>query len=451
MKHLLFLSFLFVVSVVYGQNRPDIPHRTYAEELKFYQENFGVSEFDFRYRYPETGAEFDYFRYLYSDDCLGDTLVVNGKTYFFSQSSMKQFPEYMFGEKDWGAVEAFPKLTTSGLSDKGYVLHFKIGEDKVAYVDRVTYNGYIYPDSMKLSPMDMRKIAALTGSELTGSRTIRANWLNGNYRMNDMQMLTRAQSYTGERYVAVFKAGKLTDIRIDKEKDRSKIPVVDLKQKPDTVWMRNYVPEYVYYVQPDKTVKGEKRTAAAQRLRKKIMGTYKKEPFLDDYCVKVLRKMGVQESLTSDERILVGEYACTISRELNNDTVGINACMTQNSNTSYKPDWTYEDKGTVVFVIRMAKLDQADLTLEYDFSDKGTWKIEDGFLLETTNGEFECKFVKSNAEADLAKMLVEVMKANVPKMVMKQASGRSRIAELTGEKLVIVKDWVEFTLTRIGN
>ncbi len=119
--------------------------RKRMDDLGFIQ--FRQDKFRQRYMYPFTSPESSYFYRLYDDDFKGDTLVINGKMYFFSQSPIKQFSEYMFGEKDPRYVLGYGprEEQTHGKADKGYVLHFRIGKDGAAYVDGATYDGFIYP------------------------------------------------------------------------------------------------------------------------------------------------------------------------------------------------------------------------------------------------------------------------------------------------------------------
>ncbi|MDY5237172.1 hypothetical protein [Bacteroides helcogenes] len=157
-----------------------------------------------------------------------------------------------------------------------------------------------------------------------------------------------------------------------------------------------------------------------------------------------------KQSLTPDEKKLVGEYYGLKSQKLDNDSVEASAFIIMKSNMRYKSDRTYEKEGTMTFVFKIGLLGQSDLTAEYEFSEKGSWKIDAGFLHETADPEMKYRFVKSNAETDTAKLILELMKTNLDKQKVSiaQPSDSSKIVELTGKKLVIEQDGEKLTLTR---
>lgn len=236
--------------------------------------------------------EVSFFQSLYQDDFIGDTLEIDGKTFFFSQSPMKQFPGYMMGQKDMRLVlVSNPKASTAGMPDKGYVLHFTVKNSQTACVDNATYNGTIYPKSNQLQPMDMNKVARLTGAEAKNG-TVTASWLNGCYRINDTQA-SPSHPYQGKRYIAVFEKGRFIKMYPDTEKENFNPPLVDLSEKPDGISVHDFltgsIPEYVYYKSADQKYTKEKMETTIQKWSEKLMNTYRKEPFLDRECGKALK------------------------------------------------------------------------------------------------------------------------------------------------------------------
>lgn len=237
--------------------------------------------------------EVRFFCHLYDDDYIGDTLSVDGKNYFFSQSPMKQFAGYMMGQTDNRLVLSFGKRTPSyGKADKGYVLHFNVKKNGIAQIDRSTYNGCIYPENYNNKPMQLNMIAKITG-ETNYSGTLTADWLDGSYRINDMQS-DPVNPYKGKRYIAVFKKGKLIEIRRDEEKENFNPPLINLNEKPKDVIVPDFVPEYVYYKSSEGFYK-ESIDVTTDKWRKKLMETYQSEPFLDRQCGEALAEAWIKK------------------------------------------------------------------------------------------------------------------------------------------------------------
>ncbi len=242
---------------------------------------------------PYTTPELEFFCNLYDDDFIGDTLTVNGKHYFFQQSSMKQFPNYMFGKEDLRIVLAFGGVpTTYGMPDKGYVLRFGVDNDLVAYVEAAIYNGTIYPEEMNGKPMEMERIASLTGEKLKNGK-IRATWLHGRYRINEMQPLPNKPP-RGKQFIAEFERGRLVRLSNWGQKKAFKYPMVDLRENTEGVSIHDFHPEYLYIEHPDKSLRKEKREDVIKRYRWEMERTYLKEPFLDRACIDALNRAGVK-------------------------------------------------------------------------------------------------------------------------------------------------------------
>lgn len=240
--------------------------------------------------------EVSFFCNLYQDDFLGDTLVVGDKTYYFSQSSMKQFSDYMLGKTDlriWSGFGALPTQQAHGMPDKGYVLYFSIDADGMASVQRSTYKGFIYPQAQDAQPMDLSVIAGLTGQKIQGDR-IPATWLNGKYRLNDLQP-DALKTYSGARYLAVFEKGKLKEIIPDQEKTDFNPPQMDLRECPQETFPHNFKPTYVYYKISDEEYKKSTAVEAVQLWREKVLYTFRTEPFLDRECVQSLQEVWIQK------------------------------------------------------------------------------------------------------------------------------------------------------------
>lgn len=240
--------------------------------------------------------EVDFFRNLYQDDFVGDTLVVDGKTYYFSQSPMKQFHFYMFGKEDHRLVlVSFPPkdyIDTYGMADKGYVLHFTM-KGNAAVVDRATHNGNIYRKKNG-TPFSLEMISKLLTRNELKEGTIPATWLNGRYRLNDMQV-TPGYPYDGKRYFAVFEKGKLIKIYPDTEKEKYDLPLVNISERPEGMPVPEYVPEYVYYKRPNGKFKKEKLKTTKKKWQKKVLKTFKTEPFLDRDCEDALKQMWIKK------------------------------------------------------------------------------------------------------------------------------------------------------------
>lgn len=240
--------------------------------------------------------EVEFFRFLYQDDFIGDTLVVNDKTYYFSQSSMKQFDNYMWGKEDHRLVEVFgdPKkiIHTYGMPDKGYVLHFSTDKEGNASVDRATYNGSIYREENG-KPFWTGHIASLTNRKEVEGR-VPATWLNGRYRLNDVQV-TPGYPYEGKRYIAVFENGKLKEILPDTEKGNYDLPLIDVLEIPENIPLSKYEPEYVYYKRADGKLEKEKLEVTKRKWQQKVLDTFKTEPFLDRYCVEALKNLWIKK------------------------------------------------------------------------------------------------------------------------------------------------------------
>ena len=280
MKPILVLILLFSIAELYAQE-DDVISDDYS-----IIENRDILYQHKRYKVVH-GAEFDYFRNLYEDDYLGDAITIGNQIYFFSQSSMKQFDNYLFGERDFRSAYLGPG---NGRFNKGYVLRFKIMEDSLAYVQNVTYYGGLIENGRKPVQVGLSQIAELTGREIDKEQGICATWLDGNYRINDVYSAPYSK-YSGCRYIAVFEKGKFVKLYRDLEKEAYIIPVMDVKQKPSDMKLRDYIPDSVYYQHPDQTITAEKRIVALRQLREKIEETYKNEPFLDRYCIAYLQQM----------------------------------------------------------------------------------------------------------------------------------------------------------------
>lgn len=282
MKYILILILSFSLAGLHAQEEDVISSdHSIVESRADYYDHYKVAY----------GAEFDYFRNLYEDDYWGDALIIGDQTYFFSQSSMKQFDNYMFGERDirFSSSGNFSR----GRFNKGYVLRFKVMKDSLAYVQNVIYYGGHLEIFRKSVQADLPHIAELTGREIDKEQGICATWLDGHYRINDVYSDPYSKKYGGHRYLAEFKKGKFVKLYRDKEKEEYIIPVMDIKQKPGNVKLRDYVPDSVYYRHPDQSLTVEKREIVLHRLREKIKETYQKEPFLDRYCVAYLQQMGL--------------------------------------------------------------------------------------------------------------------------------------------------------------
>ena len=244
-----------------------------------------------RYRVLDA-PEVDFFCNLYCDDFIGDTLLVDGKTYFFSQSPMKQFPGYMLGKTDHRLAEAFGKpLPSLGMPDKGYVLHFSIEKGGVAQVDRATYNGGIYPEDYNHKSLQLDRF--FTNNNLKKEKGVwLADWLDGRYRLNGMQPDSLYPN-RNERYIAVFKKGKLVEISKDTDKENFNPPMIDLQEKPKGVSVRDFVPEYVYFQSSD-GIRKEKIDEVKKEWREKLLKSYQSEPFLDKSCGEALMRAWVK-------------------------------------------------------------------------------------------------------------------------------------------------------------
>lgn len=236
--------------------------------------------------------EVEFFCNLYRDDFIGDTLLVDGKNYFFSQSPMKQFPGYMLGQTDHRLVEGFGKpLSSLGMPDKGYVLHFSVGKGGVAQVDRATYNGGIYPEDYNYKPVQLDRFFASHNVKKEKGAWV-ADWLDGRYRLNGMQP-DPLDPNKNERYIAVFKKGKLVEICEDTDKKNFNPPMIDLQEKPKGVAFKDFSPEYVYYKSSD-GMRKEKIDDVKKEWRDRLMQSYHSEPFLDKSCGEALMKAWVK-------------------------------------------------------------------------------------------------------------------------------------------------------------
>ena len=281
MKRVLLMAAMLVTLTVYGQKKPDYRFSTIP------------------------GAKF--FRALYKDDFIGDTLSVDGKIYFFSQSPMKQSYLYMMGEEDFRfvLVSLPPKdfIHTYGMPDKGYVLHFSVEKGKTAQVDRATFNGSIHKkeqgkrvDAVLLLNAMGEMNELMKRSEGYLEYPIAIPWLNGRYRLNDTQVVPGKQ-YQGKRYIAVFEHGMLKEIYPDTEKENFNPPLVDVSERPEGISPREYVyvPEHVYYEFPNGERQKEKLDVATKKWEQKVMDTFQTEPFLDRDCLEALRQMWIKK------------------------------------------------------------------------------------------------------------------------------------------------------------
>ncbi len=238
--------------------------------------------------------EVEFFCNLYRDDFIGDTLSVDGKNYFFSQSPMKQFTGYMLGQTDLRLTERFGKPSLSlGLPDKGYVLHFSIEKGGVTQVDRATYNGEIYPEDYNFKPMQLDRFFASHNVKKEKGVWL-ADWLDGRYRLNGMQPDPLYPS-RNERYIAVFNKGKLVEICEDTDKKNFNPPMVDLQEKPKGVAVKDFAPEYVYF-KSSNGMRKEKIEVVKKKWREKLMKSYQSEPFLDKSCGEALMKAWVKDN-----------------------------------------------------------------------------------------------------------------------------------------------------------
>jgi len=278
MKKVLLIVAMFTSLALYGQKKPDYRIATIP------------------------GAQF--FHALYKDDFIGDTLLVDGKMYFFSQSPMKQSSKYMMDEEDYRSpMPGFgqTKGITWGMPDKGYVLHFSTSKDKMIQVNRATYNGTIYEEEQG-KPMEAILLLNAMGEmnrlmeDIKGYPTCPfvLPWLNGRYRLNDMQV-NPGYSYKGKRYIAGFDNGKLIEILPDTEKENFNPPLVDMSERPEGMSMHDYIPEYVYYKLPNGERQKEKLDVATKKWQQKVMDTFQTEPFLDLDCIEALRRIWIKK------------------------------------------------------------------------------------------------------------------------------------------------------------
>lgn len=278
MKKVLLIVAMFTSLALYGQKKPDYRITTIP------------------------GAQF--FHALYKDDFIGDTLLVDGKMYFFSQSPMKQSSRYMMDKEDYRRpIPGFgqTKGITWGLPDKGYVLHFSIDKDRMIQVDRATYNGTIYEEEQG-KPMEAILLLSAMWEMKTSIDGIKSYptypfvlpCLNGRYRLNDMQVKP-TKAYEGRRYIAIFENGRLTEILPDTEKENFNPPLMDMSERPKGMSMHDYNPEYVYYELPNGERQKEKLDVATKKWQQKVMDTFQTEPFLDRDCMEALKKIWIKQ------------------------------------------------------------------------------------------------------------------------------------------------------------
>lgn len=257
--------------------------------------------------------EVNFFNYLYRDDFIGDTLLVDGKMYFFSQSPMKQSFHYMVVRDDYytrlkedlGMMDMINGLERSrkgkgianGIPDKGYVLHFSVGKDNRVQIDRGTFNGTLYEEENGQPVEGVMVLQAMGGllKEKAASLyyPLPVTWLNGRYRLNDMQT-EPGKGSKGKRYIAVFEHGKLKEILPDVEKESYNPPLVDMSERPEGMPMPHYVPEYVYYKLPNGERQKEKLEVVRKEWLEKVMATCQTEPFLDRDCAVALKEMWIK-------------------------------------------------------------------------------------------------------------------------------------------------------------
>ena len=199
----------------------------------------------------------------------------------------------MMGQADHRLAEVLGKPSPSmGMPDKGYVLHFRIGKEGIAQVDRATYNGAIYPEDYNHKPMQLdRFFDSHNVKKEKGGWS--ADWLDGRYRLNGMQP-NPLYPNRNERYIAVFKKGKLVKICEDTDKKKFNPPMIDLQEKPKEVAVKDFTPEYVYYQSAD-GVRKEKVDEVKKEWREKLMKSFQTEPFLDKSCGESLIKVWVKE------------------------------------------------------------------------------------------------------------------------------------------------------------
>lgn len=246
-----------------------------------------------RYRIYDI-PEVSFFVNLYQDDYIGDTLSIDGKEYYFSQSPLKQLSWYMLGQTDnrLVLVSGSKPLPSNGMPDKGYVLHFSIGEDGIARVDRATYNGCIYPEDYNNKPMKLDELFRNKGiSERNGIWY--ADWLDGRYRLNTKQPDRQYQN-NNECYIAVFRKGKLVEICKDTDRENFNPPMVDLQEKPEGTTVKDFSPKYVYY-KSNGCMQKESVDVTKGKWREKLLKSYGSESFLDKCCVESLGKAWIKE------------------------------------------------------------------------------------------------------------------------------------------------------------
>ena len=258
--------------------------------------------------------EVEFFHYLYRDDYIGDTLLVDGKMYFFSQSPMKQSHNYMVIRDDYymrlkedlkmmdfiqGPISSRKGTGKAyGIPDKGYVLHFSVGKDRKAQIDRGTFDGTLYKEDNG-KPIESVMILQVMGGLVKEKYAsfdypLPVTWLNGRYRINDVQTIPGRGS-NGNRYIAVFENGKLKEIFPDTEKENFNPPLVDILERPEGMPMPEFVPEYVYYKLPNGELQKEKLDVAIKKWQQKVMDTFQAEPFLDLDCVEALKQIWIKQ------------------------------------------------------------------------------------------------------------------------------------------------------------
>ena len=265
------------------------------------------------YRVVHT-PEVEFFHCLYRDDYIGDTLSVDGKMYFFSQSPMKQSPNYMAIRDDYymrlkedlGMMDLLQGPISSrkgtgkgyGIPDKGYILHFKVGKDRKVQIDRGTFNGTLYKEDNGKpieSIMILQAMGGLVKEKYPSyDYPLPITWLNGRYRLNDMQTIPGRGS-NGNKYIAVFDNGKLIEILPDTEKENFNPPLMDMSERPEGMPGPDYVPEYVYYKLPNGELQKEKLSVATKKWQQKVMDTFQTEPFLDLDCIEALRRIWIKK------------------------------------------------------------------------------------------------------------------------------------------------------------
>ncbi|ADV42370.1 hypothetical protein Bache_0341 [Bacteroides helcogenes P 36-108] len=174
-------------------------------------------------------------------------------------------------------------------------------------------------------------------------------------------------------------------------------------------------------------------------------------------CTLLMGCKSPTSPLTQEEEKLVGKYYVTMSKDMEKTDEAPAMSVMLEGYTQYGSDRTCGMEGTAMLAIKaLDELKQLTVTLEYSITEKGTWKIKDGYIEETPDPEsVEWKFVKSNAETEEAKRFVKLLYTNTPvaafkmkELFMRSEDSNAKIIELTDEKLVVEQDGEQMTMIR---